>query len=125
MIPGRSHSSAKFSGVHLKETRCGTISIAATTNSLPSTLKQRSAPHCTISVVCGNRRQYCRIASMSTVSSVYARCELGPLAHHYQLGVRQAKTPAFHITLRTAGGLRAHHSILAACDRSFMQAALD
>src|SRR5664280_1908583 len=50
---------------------------------------------------------------------------LDPLAPHDQLGVRQAKTPTFHVTLRTAGGLRAHHSILAACDRSFMQAALN
>src|ERR1035437_9813629 len=62
---------------------------------------------------------------MSAVSSVCARCELGPLAHHDQLGVRQAKTPAFHITLRTAGGLRAHHSILASCERSLMEAALN
>src|ERR1035441_3961541 len=53
MISGRSQSSAKLSGVHLNEIRCGTISIAATTNSLPSTLKHRSAPHCTISVVWG------------------------------------------------------------------------
>ncbi len=45
MMPVRSHSSAKFSGVHLNERRGGTISMAATTNSLPSTLKHRSAPH--------------------------------------------------------------------------------
>jgi hypothetical protein len=62
---------------------------------------------------------------MSIVCSIYRMLEFGPLAHHDQLGVRQAKTPAFHITLRTGGWLRAHHSILAACDRSFMQAALD
>src|SRR5271165_4383178 len=50
MIPVRSHNSAKFSGVHLNDKRCGIISMAATTNSLPSTLKHRSAPHCTFSV---------------------------------------------------------------------------
>jgi hypothetical protein len=62
---------------------------------------------------------------MSIVCSIYGMREFGPLAHHDQLGVREAKTPAFHITLRTAGRLRAHHSILAARERSLMQAALN
>src|SRR5271157_4169602 len=125
MIPGRSQSSAKFSGVHLNEMRCGTISMAATTNSLPSTLKHKSAPHCTISVVCGKRRQYCRIASMSIRSSLRGGCELRPLAHHHDFGVGHAKTPPLHVALRAAARMRAHHSILAARPGSFPQAASD
>src|SRR6202521_4537752 len=63
MMPSYSHNSANFSGVHLKHMPCGTDSRLNTTNILPRTLKQRSAPHCRFSVASANDRQYSRIAS--------------------------------------------------------------
>ena len=50
MIPRRSVSSAKSSGVHLKESHTEAGSNAITANILPPTFITRSLPHCTDSV---------------------------------------------------------------------------
>jgi len=45
MIPGRSVSSAKFSGVTLRESQTQAGSSGVMANILPATLKRRSSPH--------------------------------------------------------------------------------
>src|SRR5688500_6880305 len=66
MMPSRSISSANFSGVHLKESFVGYFaSSPATANIFSPIQNNRSLPHCTRSVTCGNDRQYLRICSRS------------------------------------------------------------
>ena len=58
---GRSISSPKVSGVHLKVSR--TWSSPSTANIFALTLKHRASPHWSFSVASGNDRQYARMAS--------------------------------------------------------------
>src|SRR6516164_9950230 len=64
MMPGRSVSSAKFSGVTLKERQTGAGISGVTANIFPPILKTRSSPHWICSVVPGKERQSLRSASM-------------------------------------------------------------
>src|SRR5215204_4552288 len=64
MMPGRSVSSANFSGVVLKETPVSLESADVTVNIFPPTEKQRSDPHFMSSVTPGNDMQNLRSCSM-------------------------------------------------------------
>src|SRR6185503_17930086 len=65
-MPSRSTSSANFSGVHLNESFVGyPASNPATANIFSPMQNNRSLPHCTRSVTCGNERQYLRTCSRS------------------------------------------------------------
>src|SRR5579864_129463 len=57
----RSISSAKISGLHLKQRP--RWSSPSMTKILPAILKQSSSPHCSFSVALGNERQYERMES--------------------------------------------------------------
>src|ERR1700751_439070 len=60
-MSSRSISSAKISGLHLKQRpRWSSPSV---TKILPAILKQSSSPHCSFSVALGNDRQYERMES--------------------------------------------------------------
>src|SRR6516165_3645380 len=123
MIPGRSHSSTKLSGVHLNESRTGASSSAASANNFSPTLKHKSAPHCTFSVACGSRRQWRRIASMSIVCSCVT--QFGPSSNHYHLGIGDPKATPFHITLRAAAGKRADDRLFGALPCRFPETAVN
>jgi hypothetical protein len=63
MMPSRSVSSAKASGVHLNDSVWGR-SVLTTANIFPPMLKARSLPHLMSSVTAGRLRQKLRTASM-------------------------------------------------------------
>src|SRR6266446_9902071 len=65
MIPGRSVSSAKLSGEHLKESHTGAGSSTVTAKIFPAILKVRSMPQVTCSVAWGNERHRSRTQSTS------------------------------------------------------------
>src|SRR5258706_12778501 len=60
-MSSRSISSAKTSGVHLKQSRG--LSSPSMAKIFPRILKQRSSPHCRFSVASGKERQYARMES--------------------------------------------------------------
>ena len=65
MMPSRSVSSAKASGVHLNASVWGR-SVLTTANIFPPMLNTRSLPHLMSSVTAGRLRQKLRTASMGT-----------------------------------------------------------
>src|SRR6516162_2440996 len=123
MIPGLSHSSAKFSGVHLNERHTGATSRGATANILPSTLNTRSAPHCTFSVAWGKLRQCLRIFSMSIVRLLLL--QFRPGTNHHALRVSNAESSALHIALRSAARQSADYGKFASGLRRFPKTPVD
>jgi hypothetical protein len=81
MMPGRSTSSADSSAVHGSDSQTGAGSSGSTAYILPATLKTKSFPHCTFSVLCARERQYCRTVSISMPSSVQQQSSPVERAH--------------------------------------------
>src|SRR5580700_4156092 len=110
-ISGRSISSAKASGVHLKVSR--TWSSPSTANIFVLTLKQSASPHCNFSLASGNERQYARTESTFIPSLSFAtkllshksRFEAQP-AHRVQ--PRTSEIFRSDILSGQSGGLHVH-----------------
>src|SRR5689334_2939443 len=67
VMPSRSVSSTKVSGVHLNNKCGGTKPSFKTAKSFPLILKQTASPHCRFSVACAKERQ--TFCTSSTVIS--------------------------------------------------------
>src|SRR5437763_8968663 len=94
MIPGRSVSSAKSSGVHLKESQTEAGLSATTANILPPTFMTRFSPHCTDSFTCGMDRQNSRSASIfiATENSLRKEANAHAISHARVLTSRDSYT---------------------------------